>query len=201
MQRAVRVVGKRPSRRPPKLIASVGHLLYAEDTSTGCFFLVDSGAQVSVTPAADRATPSTFLAAANGTRIPAWGCLSLPVVLDGRQFGLHKFIRAGVDRPILGADFFTSTGLTIDVKNRRLCQSAGARSFSIPLFPAPSTLPPALGLLCPSPPADALRGHALPPVPAEETSPVPFFLFYFLPYYHLKGHLLNICRQGEGEGG
>ena len=128
---------------------------------------------MSVTPAVDRATPSAFLAAANGTRIPAWGCLSLPVVLDGRQFGLHKFIRAGVDRPILGADFFASTGLTIDIKNRRLCQSAGARSFSIPLFPAPSTQPPALGLLCPSPPVDALRGHTWPPVPAQEISSVP----------------------------
>ena len=72
---------------------------------------MDSGAQVSVTPSTLSSTPTSFLSAANGSRIPAWGAVSLPVVLAGKKFGSHSFVRAAVDRPILGADFFESTGL------------------------------------------------------------------------------------------
>ena len=107
---------------------------------SGVVYLVDSGAQVSVFPHASRQRPRSFLLAADGRQIPAWNTVSLPVTLGGRQFGLHRFIHAAVDQPILGADFFTRTGLLIDLKNRRLLPPSSSPSPS-PSPPPPPSLP------------------------------------------------------------
>ena len=111
--------GKRPSRRPPQLISAVGasSLLHIPDTHRNVEYLVDSGAQVSVFPFTSSSAPQSHLTAADGRRIPAWGCINLPVVLDGRSYGLHRFVRAAVEQPIIGADFFEHTGLLIDIRH------------------------------------------------------------------------------------
>ena len=118
--------GKRPSRRPPQLISAVGtsSLLHIPDTHRNVEYLVDSGAQVSVFPYTSSSAPQSHLTAANGRCIPAWGCINLPVVLDGRSYGLHRFVRAAVEQPIIGADFFERTGLLIDIRHRRLVPPA-----------------------------------------------------------------------------
>ena len=88
-------------------------------------FLVDSGADVSVIPASlhrhsspRRAFCST-LVAANGSKIPTFGTRTQQLSFDGLKTS-HVFHIASVDRPILGADFFSKHGLAIDLGGRRL---------------------------------------------------------------------------------
>ena len=133
-------------------------LLFAHDTESGLHYLVDTGAQVSVLPYETSGNPVSFLLAADGKHIPAWSPVSRPVVLAGRQFGLHCFVRAAVAVPILGADFFMNTGLLIDVKRRQLIPAPhGPPAVAIQLLPSTRPPAPALGLLQP-PPASSLRG-------------------------------------------
>ena len=89
--------------------------------------LVDTGADVSVLPAHFRRHAFPFditLMAANGTRIPAHGCISTTVSIPHlrRDFSA-KFIVADVSEPILGAEFFDQHQLLVDVHNRRLWDS------------------------------------------------------------------------------
>ena len=155
LQSTMCVDGKRTRRRSAQLISTVGssELLHAVDTAADREYLVDSGAQVSVFPHFSRQQPFSFLLAADGRRIPAWDAVSLPVTLNGRQFGLQRFVRAAVDQPILGADFFTRTGLLIDLKNRRLLPPPSpnpASSLSPPPSP-PLTVPFTFTAICWSP--------------------------------------------------
>ena len=86
-------------------------------------------------------------------------------MLAGKSFGPHTFVRAAVDRPILGADFFESTGLAIDVKRRRLF-SAADPSFSAPLHVAAAP-PRSLGLVergvCQPTASSSQLGVSVPP--------------------------------------
>jgi len=79
---------------------------------------------VSVLPASYKkhALPCDInLSAANSTNIKTYGCLTAPVVLSSlrRQFNC-TFVIADVKQPILGADFFKTHELLIDVANKRL---------------------------------------------------------------------------------
>ena len=94
------------------------------DKKSGHSYLVDTGAEVSVYPASlqDRQTqhPSTTLSTANGTSIRTWGKRSISLALGPKSHYTHEFYIADVTRPILGADFFTTHGLAIDLRGRRL---------------------------------------------------------------------------------
>ena len=94
------------------------------DKKSGHSYLVDTGAEVSVYPASlqDRQTqhPSPTLSAANGTSIRTWGKRSISLALGPKRHYTHEFYIADVTRPILGADFFTTHGLAIDLRGRRL---------------------------------------------------------------------------------
>ena len=138
--------GKRQSRRPPQLISAVGssNLLHVPDTHRNVEYLIDSGAQVSVFPYESSRKPCSHLTAADGRRIPAWGTVSLPVVLNGRSHGLQQFVRAAVGQPILGADFLYNTGLLIDVRHHRLVPPS-QRAADPP--PSRSQSPPPSGVL------------------------------------------------------
>ena len=57
--------------------------------------------------------------AANGSTIRTFGTRTVPVRLQGATFR-HSFILAEVNKPILGADFFTAHSLLIDLAGRRL---------------------------------------------------------------------------------
>ena len=171
------LVGKRRGRRPPQLIAAVGtsQLLVATDSASGDKYLVDSGAQVSVYPFRSNKQPLSFLLAADGRRIPAWGSVTLPVAIDGQNFGKFRFVRAAVDQPILGADFFAMSGLLIDIRHRRLLRPPAVQPPSTPSLPSPelavvhatsiSAGPPAVSTATPS--ASDIKSSELSQPPPE----------------------------------
>lgn len=93
------------------------------DRLSGRTFLVDSGADDSVFPAsnADRRRPRTAdLVAANGSVIRTWGRRSIPIRLGNNRSFVQEVWLAEVTQPILGADFFITNGLAIDLTGRRL---------------------------------------------------------------------------------
>ena len=94
------------------------------DRRTGKYFLIDTGADVSVYPASaqDRKTnpPSASLSAANGTSIKTWGKNNITLEISSKKLYSHEFYLADVTRPILGADFFIAHSLIIDLKGKRL---------------------------------------------------------------------------------
>ncbi|BHF71289.1 hypothetical protein SprV_0401434400 [Sparganum proliferum] len=118
---------KRP-RQPVIATTAVGpsrpsRLFYISDKSSGLRFLVDTGAEVSVIPPLrrHRLKPSKFsLQAATSTTISNYGQRSLALDLGLRRRFQWVFIEADVKSPIIGADFLSSFGLTVDVRHRRL---------------------------------------------------------------------------------
>ncbi|BHF73760.1 hypothetical protein SprV_0401684300 [Sparganum proliferum] len=97
-------------------------LFYINDKSSGLRFLVDTGAEVSVIPPLrrHRLKPSQFsLQAANITTISTYGQRSLTLDLGLRRRFQGVFIEADVKSPIIGADFLSSFGSTVDVRHRR----------------------------------------------------------------------------------
>ncbi|GFV58440.1 transposon Ty3-G Gag-Pol polyprotein [Trichonephila clavipes] len=83
--------------------------LFVKDRETGCQFLVDSGADVSILPwtkTKGECQASQYkLYAANGTEIPRYGLKILTLDLDLRRPFQWPFIIAKVKRGIIGADF------------------------------------------------------------------------------------------------
>ncbi|KAK5648403.1 hypothetical protein RI129_003295 [Pyrocoelia pectoralis] len=82
--------------------------LYTIDHNSGYRFLIDSGADVSVTPpSSDKTHPSSdkTLFAANGTPIVTFGEKLLQLDIGLRRNFSWVFIVAQVQQPILGADF------------------------------------------------------------------------------------------------
>ena len=93
------------------------HLLYIRDRYTGNKLLVDTGAQVSVFPASARERrmqKTEPLVAANGSKIDTFGTRTISLDFGFRKF-TWCFVLADVNRPMLGADFFCSNHLLIDV--------------------------------------------------------------------------------------
>ena len=93
------------------------HLLYVRDCNSGRKLLVDTGAQISVFPASalERRRPKTEpLVATNGSKIDTFGSRAISLDLGFRKF-TWSFVLADVNRPMLGADFFCSNHLLIDV--------------------------------------------------------------------------------------
>ena len=121
------------------------------DKNTDRYFLIDSGADVSVFPVATTTLPVTgTLLAANGSKINTFGTKTL--TLDFSAFEVeHSFLLADVPRPILGSDFFASHAFLIDVKNCQLVRlSGGTLSSAIPAVPDASHRAVS-GLECKSP--------------------------------------------------
>jgi cleavage and polyadenylation specificity factor subunit 1 len=94
------------------------------DRCSGRSYLVDTGADVSVFPVSfsDKCsiTPSSSLQAANGTPIMTWGQKSLTLSFGKNRKFCHSFYIADVTQPILGADFFITNNLAIDLRGRQL---------------------------------------------------------------------------------
>ncbi|GFX55579.1 transposon Ty3-G Gag-Pol polyprotein [Trichonephila clavipes] len=94
------------------------------DRETGCQFLVDSGADVSILPwtkTKGECQASQYkLYAANGTEIPTYGLKILTLDLGLRRPFQWPFIIAKVERGIIGADFLQKFQLLIDLHNRKL---------------------------------------------------------------------------------
>ncbi|GFV70073.1 transposon Ty3-G Gag-Pol polyprotein [Trichonephila clavipes] len=94
------------------------------DRETGCQFLVDSGADVSILPwtktKGESQASQYKLYAANGTEIPTYGLKILTLDLGLRRPFQWPFIIAKVERGIIGADFLQKFHLLIDLHNRKL---------------------------------------------------------------------------------
>ena len=73
----------------------------------GVNFLCDSGSQVSAQPPdpGDKPLPNRFLKAANGTKIKCYGTKEIVIKLGRKQIN-YTIIKADVESPILGWDFF-----------------------------------------------------------------------------------------------
>lgn len=98
------------------------------DRRSGRTYLVDCGADFSVYPAspANKRSLSTSdpLVAANGSLIKTWGKRKISLLFgQGRSF-VQEFHLADVTEPILGADFFITNDLAIDMAGRRLIDMA-----------------------------------------------------------------------------
>ncbi|GFX01931.1 retrovirus-related Pol polyprotein from transposon 17.6 [Trichonephila clavipes] len=92
--------------------------LFVKDRETGCQFLVDSGADVSILPwtkTKGECQASQYkLYAANGTKIATYGIKILTLDLGLRRPFQWPFIIAKVKRGIIGADFLRKSQLLID---------------------------------------------------------------------------------------
>ena len=119
-------LGKRAGR--PLKLSAVGpwekNTMTVWDRRSGRSFLVDCGADESVLPASatDRRyrASSTPLIAANGTLIKTWGKCESSILLSKGHAFTQEFHLADVTDPILGADFFASNRLAIDMASKRL---------------------------------------------------------------------------------
>ena len=99
----------------------ISKLLRVRDVISGVYFLVDSGAEVSIL------TPSQYdrkwrrsgvtLSAANGADIASFGTRYSTLRLGSKEYSWN-FTVADVNVPILGADFLAEAGLLVDLKGR-----------------------------------------------------------------------------------
>jgi hypothetical protein len=97
-------------------------LLHVKDALSNIYFLVDTGAEVSIVPPTgpDLNKPSSMnLIAANGSRIKSYGTRQMTLKINGNQY-TWRFQIADVHRSILGADFLRVHGLLVDLANKRL---------------------------------------------------------------------------------
>nr|VZI40227.1 unnamed protein product [Spirometra erinaceieuropaei] len=119
--------GKRPRQPVTATAAAVqsrpNRLFYISDKTSSLRFLVDTGAEICVIPPPRRhhLKPSRFsLQAANSTTINTYGQRSLTLDIGLRRRFQWAFVQADVKSPIIGADFMTHFGLTVDLKHLKL---------------------------------------------------------------------------------
>jgi hypothetical protein len=114
--------GKLGNRRG---VNSLGGLTYLTDSLSNTRFLVDTGAALSVIPyAGNRPADAPHLAGADGTGIKSWGKVLKSVCFGGRLFTNVPFVLAAVNKPILGADFFSQHKLLVDTAGNRVLDAA-----------------------------------------------------------------------------
>jgi hypothetical protein len=143
--------GKLGSRRG---VNSFGGLTYLTDSLSNTRFLVDTGAAVSVlsykgSSSCTATQDGQSLAGADGASIKSWGKIYKSVCFGGRLFTDVPFIQAAVNKPILGADFFSRHKLLVDTAGNRVLDVATLLPLSEPagnkgtgLVAALSAVPP-----------------------------------------------------------
>ena len=97
-------------------------LLHVRDTNLGTYFLVDTGAEVSIVPptSPDRVKPpSLSLIAANGSHIKLYGTRQMTLRINNNKY-TWRFQVADVHKSILGADFLRANNLLVDLTYKRL---------------------------------------------------------------------------------
>lgn len=109
---------------PTTPVSEKGDLLYVKDEPSGAWFLVDTGAAVSIVPPSEddqsSKQPAYDLLPGNGTAIATYSTKVLSLNL-----GLHKrliwpFTVAKVTQPILGFDCLPHHDLVVDTKHHCL---------------------------------------------------------------------------------
>lgn len=105
---------------------STSKRLHIKDRKTGLSFLVDTGSDVSLIPVNSQLKLKAdhyVIYAANNSQINTYGFNRLKLDL-GFSRNLHwNFLIASVPYPIIGADFLSYFGLSVDLKNRKLLDS------------------------------------------------------------------------------
>ena len=83
------------------------------------FILCDSGSQVSALPPdpGDKVIANKFLKAANGTRIQCYGTKEIEIKLGRKNFKFN-IIKADIESPILGWDFFKANKVDLRWNDR-----------------------------------------------------------------------------------
>lgn len=107
--------------------------LHVRDRTTGQRFLIDTGADISLFPADPKigVKPSgRKLFAANGSRIDTFGESLRELDLGLRRVFRWNFCIAAVPYAIIGADLLKHYGLIVDLKKRRLVDTA-TRMYSL----------------------------------------------------------------------
>ena len=103
---------------------STSRLLFLPDANSGCRFLIDTGAEVSVVPPSptDRNNKQDCLGLreVNGSPIATFGTRSLTLDLGLRRVFRWIFVIAETSTPIIGADFLREYGLLVSMKQGRL---------------------------------------------------------------------------------
>ncbi|GFT43464.1 peptidase A2 domain-containing protein [Nephila pilipes] len=96
--------------------------LFVRDRKTGCKFLVDSGADVSIIPVSkgECQVSEYKLYAAKGSEIPTYGIKMLTLDLGLRRPFRWPFVMAKVSKGIIDADFLLKFKLLIDLFNKKL---------------------------------------------------------------------------------
>jgi len=109
-------------------------LLYIRDKISGCQFLVDTGAEISVLPARSLDTGSgescQQLRAANGSIIRTFGTRTVPLQFNARRYE-WTFTVADVAKPLLGSDFLCTHGLMVDLQGRKLVDTTTFHSLAL----------------------------------------------------------------------
>ena len=99
-------------------------LLFLTDSNSGCRFLIDTGAEVSVIPpsSTDRKNKQdcSGLQAVNGSSIATFGTRSLTLDLGLRRVFRWIFVIADIHTPIIGADFLREHGILVNMRHGRL---------------------------------------------------------------------------------
>ena len=85
-------------------------------------FLIDSGAAISIIPknSSDVQDPWQTLKAANGSVIKTYGSETCKVLLNQDLPLWHKFVKADVTQPILGADFLSEHRMLVNMNKMTL---------------------------------------------------------------------------------
>lgn len=124
-------------QQPPVDSATTGgkagpRRLFIYDRVSGTKYLVDTGADISVTPPsrADKSSPTPLLLhAANGSKIETFGEKSLTLNIGLRRPIRWIFCIAKVPYPIIGADLLHQYGLIVDLRRGSITDpSTGSRS-------------------------------------------------------------------------
>ena len=114
-------------------VGAASRLLFIKDSLSGRNFLCDTGAQRSVIPAtADETAGDAHgpaLTSADDTPIRTYGTRAVNLLFGERRF-VWDFVTADIAFPLLGADFFCSNGLLVDVRNARLVDAQTFSSLS-----------------------------------------------------------------------
>ena len=117
-------------------------LLFVLDEISGGWFLVDTGAEISVFPvtgmAMRTAQPGASLVAASGSTIRTFRKHTITLRFAMKQYR-WDFVIAEVSRPLLGVDFLWANSLLVDLRGKRLMDAE--TYFSSPLGEAGALAP------------------------------------------------------------
>ena len=123
-------------------------LIFLKDSVSHTNYLVDTGAAISLLPFnSSLAATGPAIVNANGSAIPSWNFVRKQLKFGKHSF-VHSFLQAKVSQPILGLDFLSRHGISVDCKASRV------------LFPQPKPLP----VFATTPPPPPIRPSRLPSV-------------------------------------